>query len=242
MAYTKVSKIENANRSVTEDEIRAWTAACGRPDLADDLIAQLRETRIARVDWRRRIRQGQAPIQENFGRRSEQAEHIRNVEIAVIPGLLQTAGYARGIIEEVSAIYGTADVDATVHARMHRQQILYDTTKTFEFVFTEAALLLLPCAPDVMQGQLDRLLSLDLPNVTFGILPMGRHLSRVPFNSFQMLDDMLVVESYDSKHEGTDEQMSAMHVRIFDDLMAESATGEDARRLIMAAAARLRQG
>jgi transcriptional regulator with XRE-family HTH domain len=240
--YTKISKVENGSRSVSETEIRAWANACGRPDLADDLIAQLREAKIARVDWRRRIRAGQAPIQESFGRRTEDAAHYRNLEIAVIPGLLQTAGYARGIVEEVSAIFGTTDVDAAIQARMRRQEILYDTTKTFEFVFTEAALYLLPCPLVVMLGQYDRLLSLDLPNVTFGILPMYRHLTRVPFNSFHMLDDLLVVESYDGKHEGTDAEITAMHVRIFDDLMSESATGEVARGLIMDAATRLRQG
>jgi hypothetical protein len=154
--------------------------------------------------------------------------------------LLQTAGYARGIVEQVAALFGTTDTDAAIEARMQRQQVLYDTSKTFEFVFTEAALYLLPCTQVVMLGQYDRLLSLDLPNVTFGILPMYRYLARVPFNSFHMLDNLLVVESYDGKHEGTDEETTARHVRIFDDLMSESVTGEQARGLIMSAANRLR--
>ena len=51
---------------------------------------------------------------------------------------------------------------------MHRQQVLYDTSKAFEFVFTEAALYLLPCSRQVMLGQLDRLLSLGMDNVTLG--------------------------------------------------------------------------
>jgi len=92
-----------------------------------------------------------------------------------------------------------------------------------------------------MLGQLDRLMSMDLVNVTVGIIPMGRELSWLPFNSFLMLDDTLIVESYGGKDDGRDEQNSAMHELIFNELMSQSATGEDARRLIMAAAARLRK-
>ena len=238
---TKISKIENSKQSPTSEDISAWAHACEHPEMIEDLLDQLRETKTAHINWRRRIRHGQTPILENIDQRTREAQRIRNVEVAVIPGLLQTAGYARGIITQVSKIYGTTDVDAAVQARMRRQEILYDTSKSFEFVFTEAALHLLPCPPDVMLGQLDRLMSMDLVNVTVGIIPMGRELSWLPFNSFLMLDDTLIVESYGGKDDGRDEQTSAMHELIFNELMSESATGEDARRLIMAAAARLRK-
>jgi transcriptional regulator with XRE-family HTH domain len=239
---TKISKIENGKQQPTADDITAWATACGHPETTEDLLDQLAETKMAHVNWRRRLRHGQTPILEGIDKRTRDAGHIRNVEVAVVPGLLQTAGYARGIINQVSRIYGTTDVDAAVQARMRRQEILYDGAKVFEFVFTEAALHLLPCPPDVMAGQLDRLISMDLPNVTIGITPMGRELSWLPFNSFLMLDDTLVVESYGGKYDGADEQTSAMHERIFDELMADAATGQDARRMIMAAAAKLRQG
>src|SRR6185437_7714521 len=156
------------------------------------------------------------------------------------PGLLQTAGYARSIIEAVSAAYGTTDVDAAVQARMRRQEVLYDQSKTFEFVITEAALRLLPCPPQVMAGQLDRLMSMDLPNVKLGIVPFGVELEIMPYNSFLLLDDALTVETWAGKDEDAGDE-SAVHVRVFDLLMGEAVTGEEARRRIAAAATDLRE-
>ena len=46
-----------------------------------------------------------------------------------------------------------------------------------------------------MLGQLDRLLSLDLDNVTLGIIPMGVELTVVPYTDFLMLDDKAIVEN-----------------------------------------------
>lgn len=238
---TKISKIENSRQSPAQEDIRAWAAACEQSEMIDDLLDQLAEMQTEHVNWRRRLRHGQTPTLEDIDRRTREAQHIRNVELVVVPGLLQTAGYARGIISQVAAIYGTTDVDAAVEARMRRQEVLYDTSKAFEFILTEAALNLLPCPRDVMLGQLDRLISMDLVNVTLGIVPMGRELSWLPFNSFLLLDDTLIVESYGGKDDGRDDQTAALHERIFAELLAESATGEDARKLIMKAAASLRQ-
>jgi len=92
-----------------------------------------------------------------------------------------------------------------------------------------------------MRGRLDRLLSLDLDNVTLGIIPMGIELAIVPFNDFLLLDDRAIVESAGSEDEvGEDE--SAVYARIFDGLIAEAVTGDDARHLITTAAGELREG
>ena len=90
-------------------------------------------------------------------------------------------------------------------------------------------------------GKLDRLMSMDLPNVTVGIIPMGRELAVMPFNGFLMLDDQLAIETWSGKDEERGDE-AAVHERIFDGLLAESATGDEARRLIAAAAAALRDG
>lgn len=237
---TKVSKIENGKQQPGPDEIRAWLEACGHPELTADLLDLLADVQTVHTRWRRRIRGGHMAIQEDIGQRTQAAKRIRNAEVSMIPGLLQTAGYARSIIEAVSAAYGTTDVDAAVQARMRRQEVLYDQSKTFEFVITEAALRLLPCPPQVMAGQLDRLMSMDLPNVTLGIVPFGTELEIMPYNSFLLLDDALTVETWAGKDEDAGDE-SAVHVRVFDLLMGEAVTGEEARRLIASAAAGLRE-
>jgi transcriptional regulator with XRE-family HTH domain len=235
----KVSKIENGRQLPSPDDIRAWAQATGHPDEAGDLLDLLADVQTVHTRWRRELRRGHAAAQEDLDRQTRAATRIRNAEIALIPGLLQTAGYARAILAQTAAIHGTSDVDATVEARMRRQEVLYDQSKTFEFVTTEAALRLLPCPPQVMAGQLDRLMSMDLPNVTLGIIPMGTELQLMPYDSFQMLDDVATVDTLGGEDKSIGGEDSAMYQRVFGDLMAEAATGEHARRLIAAAAAGL---
>lgn len=239
---SKVSKIENGRQMPSAEDIRAWTQACGRPEEADELAALLADVQSVHRRWRRRIRQGQAAIQEDMDRRTRQAKRVRNAEVAVIPGLLQTAGYARAIATQIAAAYGVSDIDAGVDARMRRAEILYDRDKTFEFVITEAALRLPPCPPQVMLGQLDRLMTVtNLDNVTLGIIPFGNELQMTPLNGFLMLDEAAIVETYHEEDPNLSEEDAAAHARIFDLLMAEAVTGENARHLIAAAAADLRE-
>ncbi len=242
-ARSKVSKIENGNQMPTVQDVRDWTAATGHPEVTEELIAMLRAVQEVHTRWRRRLREGgQASIQQELDELTRSATRIRNLQVAVIPGLLQTAGYAHGIAIQVSAVYGNVDVDAAVAARIKRQEILYEPGegRQFEFVFTEAALHMRPCPRTAMLGQLDRLMAMDLAHIKLGIIPMDAELSMSPLNSFMLLDDLLVVESY-GYEDRVGGDLAETHARIFEMLMNESATGENARRLIASAAERLRE-
>jgi transcriptional regulator with XRE-family HTH domain len=240
-ARSKVSKIENGNQMPTDQDIRDWTEATGHPEMTEELIAMLRQVQEVHTRWRRRLREGgQASIQAELDELTRAATRIRNLQIAIVPGLLQTAGYAHGIATQVSAVYGNVDVDAAVAARIKRQEILYESGRSFEFIFGEAALYMPPCPKTAMLGQLDRLMAMDLANITLGIIPMGAELRMSPLNSFMLLDDLLVVESY-GYEDRVGGDLAETHARIFEMLLTDSATGEDARRLIAKAAASLRQ-
>jgi transcriptional regulator with XRE-family HTH domain len=238
---TKLSKIENGNQVPSADDIRAWVTGCGHPEAADDLLDILADIQTVSRRWKQRVRGGLAAIQEDYDRRVRAATSIRNAEILFIPGLLQTAGYARSILERDAKTYGTGDADAAVATRMQRQDVLYDPGKTFQFVITEAALRMLIAPAQVMAGQLDRLLSLNLDNVTLGIIPMGVELDTLPVQGLLILDDMAILETTDEEREAGEEE-SAMYAGVFGRLMAEAVTEEEARRLIAAAAADLRGG
>jgi hypothetical protein len=67
---------------------------------------------------------------------------------------------------------------------------------------------------------------------------MGAEPAMSPLNSFTVLDDLLVAESCGYEDRGAGD-LADTHARIFDMLMTESATGEDARSLIAKAAADL---
>lgn len=240
---TKVSKIENGRQVPTPEEIQAWALAAGHPEAADELLELLDDMKMTHTRWRWRLKNAgsQAAIQQDFDARTRAATRVRWAELTLIPGLLQTSPYARSVVTQAAALYPEdPDIDAAVQARMARQDVLYDQSKTFEFVITEAALRMLPCPPQVMLGQLDRLLSLGLDNVALGIIPFGQ-AQFIPLNGFYLLDDDLTIERWGGKTEDHAGEQTALYHRIFDTLMDEALIGEDARRLIAAAAEDLRR-
>lgn len=236
---SKISKIENGRQMPTAEDIRAWAAECCHPEAADDLLDLLADVQAVHRRWRAQLRRGHAAVQENLDRRTREAKRVRSAQVLIMPGLIQTTGYARSILAQIAPAYGTRDLEEAVAARMRRQDVLYDADKRFEFVITEAALRMLVVPAQVMLGQLDRLLSMGLSNVTLGIIPMGVELDMAPVHGFLMLDDAAIVETYDEESEVGEEE-SAAYGRIFDRLMAEALIGDEARRLVTAAATELR--
>jgi transcriptional regulator with XRE-family HTH domain len=239
---SKVPKIENGRQMPAEADIRAWAEACGQPDAVPVLLEMLAGAQSVHRQWRHRLRAGHAAIQEEYGALVRGGKEIRGFDVVVVPGLLQTAGYARYRMSEAVRVQGFAaeGVDAAVQARMRRQEALYDPGKTFEFVVTEAALRFLLCPADVMAGQLDRLLTASvLGNVTLGIIPFGTELAVAPVAGFLAVDDVVITETA-SGYDRAVGQESADYQRIFGLLMAEAVTGDAARKLITAAAAGLK--
>jgi len=242
-ARSKVVKLENGRQMPSDADVRAWAEACGQAEAVRELLDLLSDAQAVHRQWRHQLRKGHAALQDEFDVFVRQGTRVRGAEVVYIPGLLQTPEYARYRILEAVRRHGTseAEVDSTVAARMRRQEVLYDTGKTFEFVMTEAAFRLLACPPLVLAAQLDRLLiSSTFGNVTLGIIPAGVVLPVVPVHGFLNVDNTTVVETYIAS-DTLRGQESAAYKQIFDDLMAEAVTGDEARQLIAAAAAGLRE-
>ena len=149
-----------------------------------------------------KLRRGHAALQAEFDR-SYGAARIRNFEVLLFPGLLQTADYARYRVTGGSALHGTRHRGCRRDraARMRRQEVLYDTGKTFEFVITEAALRRCSARAQVMLGQLDRLLSIGARQCDARDHPHGGRAGHGPVHGFLMLDDAAIVETYDEENE-----------------------------------------
>ena len=90
-------------------------------------------------------------LQGVAARREEESRRIRDCSLTWIPGLCQTAEYARQFIPQVDPEH-SIDHAAAVAARMERQQILYGEGRSFEFLISEHALRWQP-GPGVMVGQ-----------------------------------------------------------------------------------------
>ncbi|WP_372495431.1 Scr1 family TA system antitoxin-like transcriptional regulator [Saccharopolyspora soli] len=97
------------------------------------------------------------------------------MSLAVVPGLLQTADYARATFASQADLFDVPrDLDEAVRERLRRQEVLYSPDKEIDILISEAALLH-PVAPrEVMAAQADRLgMAIGLPNVRIGLLPMS---------------------------------------------------------------------
>lgn len=105
----------------------------------------------------------------------QKASVIKVWEVALIPGLLQTADYARaGLMTG-----GVEDVEAAVEQRLRRQAILDREHPPVLWVLLAESLLELPCGgPAVMKAQLAHILELsERPNIGIRVVPksVGHH-------------------------------------------------------------------
>lgn len=235
---SKVVKLENGKQMPVPSDLTQWAEALGRQDAVPDLLPLLEEAQAVHRQWRHKIRTGHAAVQVEFDTLVRNGTVIRNFQTFLIPGLVQTPDYSRYRMLEAVRLHGfdPDKVEEAVGARMRRQEVLYDTRKSFEFIIMQAALDYLLCPPDVMRGQLDRLMGvLGLGNVRFGIVPPGRELPVTPYLGFLMVDDITVVETFTGADTLRGEE-SAKYAEIADLLMDSAATGDDARRLLAAAA------
>jgi len=234
----KVSKIQRGQQRPTVTDIEAWAKACGQPEATSELLDLLAEVDAVHWRWQHRLSRGQAAVQEDLDTAVRAATSIRSVQVAVLPGLLQTAGYARGTITMFKTITGTGteDVEATVAARMLRQDVLTDPGREFEFVITENILRRRVGGAEVMRGQLDRLLRLsELPHITIAVFPDDADNPAVfPYQGFLMLDNRVILDlpSGEVRFAPGDAEP---WVRMMDAALEGSVTGDRARWRIMAA-------
>ncbi|HEY1569920.1 MAG TPA: Scr1 family TA system antitoxin-like transcriptional regulator [Pseudonocardiaceae bacterium] len=205
---------------------------------------QLRDLRLARASWRRRIRRGHAPVQRQLARPEAEAVHIVTVELFLVPGLVQTAEYARAVLAsaaaEMAEVLAEPDTDAAVRARIRRQDVLYDPAKQIDIVVTETALRYRACPVPVLRGQLDRIGGLiGLSNVHIGIIPLVRQLPVVPLHGYLQLDDQIIVELNHTELTVGDPDEVAVYQRITDLLWTVAVEGDAARALLARIAADL---
>lgn len=233
--FTKVSKLEHAVTSPSEDDIRTWCHHCRAEDQIPDLIASLRSIESMYLEWRRQLRAGLKHVQESSVPLYERTHDFRIYESAVIPGLFQTAEYVAATLRIAADFYESGgDIDQAVAARMERQRFLYQGDRQFHFVLEEEALRTVMGGRDVMLGQLDRILAvISLPRVSVGIIPALTVRSIWPGEPFWIFDDHTVRIEITSAHLTiTRPQEIALYVRAFDWLRQAAVYGGQARDLV----------
>ncbi|MBC6471061.1 helix-turn-helix domain-containing protein [Actinomadura alba] len=99
----------------------------------------------------------------------------RTFELAVIPGILQTADYARALMSRGPAEISAAEIDHRVEIRMARQQILTGEDPLRLWAVIDEAALQRPAGGDVvMRAQMQHLIKVaELPKVTLQVIPFS---------------------------------------------------------------------
>lgn len=235
-AASKVSRIENGQQLPADSDLRQWLEAASASESVEaDLYDQLLEIRIEQDSWRRQLRRGHTPRQEYSREIETKARQITYVELNVVPGIVQTADYARAVLLAGQHLHESpADTETAVLSRMRRQEVLYDPSKKITILVTEAGLENPICPPEVMAPQLVRMQGLiGIAHVRFGIVPLGVKLEVVPMHGFVIVDDLVLVEITHAELTVAEPADVKLYRRVTELLFESAAEGEEARKILV---------
>jgi transcriptional regulator with XRE-family HTH domain len=238
---SKVSRLELGRQTPTVDDLGAWAAAVGKPAVAEELVSRLRGLESHYRSWRRQLATGHRARQDLAASQTQRTRVLRGLEVDVIPGLFQTADYARHVFLRNAELQDTPrDTDDAVRARIRHQESLYAPGRRFRFLVWEPAMHVRICPVPVLDAQLERLSGLSgLDTVDLGIIPLGAPLRITPAHGFWIYDErQVIVEMINAELWLDDPQNVALYLKTWEWLDASAVRGRQAQRLI----ARARQG
>ncbi|MEU5400942.1 helix-turn-helix transcriptional regulator [Streptomyces sp. NPDC005963] len=216
---SKVSRIETGASGVKPDDVRLLLDLYA---VTDPQLRTLLETLAGAADggggrWWHAYRSVLPPEYRDFISLESQANRVRSMETSVVPGLLQTAEYARAITRATLEELPETTVDQLVHVRMTRQAVLRRADPLqLSVILDEAALRREIGGTRVMKAQLRVLADwAALPHIQVQVMPfsageyVGLAGSFVIF-SFSTTSDLDVVV--------LDHLASSLHVERAEDL------------------------
>ncbi|MGC0418284.1 helix-turn-helix domain-containing protein [Embleya sp. AB8] len=156
----------------------------------------------------------------------------------LVPGPMQTEGYATATIMLSSFVPDPDDADALLQVRLGRRRVITDGSVQLTATLAEAVLTHAFCGPVALQEQLRYLLDLsDLENVSLKIVPSSAEA--VPFlGGVTILDtpesnQVALVEYQSGTQLLKDERTVRRYRRDVDRYRAEARSEEESRRMIM---------
>jgi transcriptional regulator with XRE-family HTH domain len=157
---TKVMRIETGRTAPHPNDVRLMVDLYGMSD-RDQVAALVKLARDARQrGWWYSYRDILLNRYDFFIGLESEASSIRDFELAMIPGLLQTADYARALMHGDSPELSHEEVERRVEVRMTRQQVLVkEDHPQLWAILDEAAVRRVVGGPAVMRGQLEQLVA-----------------------------------------------------------------------------------
>ncbi|MEU0632284.1 helix-turn-helix transcriptional regulator [Streptomyces sp. NPDC005989] len=234
----KTTRIQKGDAPPSDSDIRAWCAACGADDQADDLIATARAVDSMYLEWRRLHRGGMRKVQQDWNTLHERTRVCRAYVSNVPPGFFQTPGFATALMSQITAFQGTPnDVTEAVAARIARSRFLYEGGHRYVVLMEESVLRYRTADPNAMRGQLRHLLAvMPLASVSLGIIPFTAQRTVWPLEAFYLHDDTTaVVETLTAEIKIKQPRELSDYAKAFAGLSEMAVYGDDARALIQAA-------
>ncbi len=234
---SKPTKIETGRTAPDAGDVAAWARITGASeDETRELLALQAEIEAVAQEWRTKFRRGQHLTQREYDQMARDAKLVRNFETAAVPGLLQIPDYARLRVLEGQRQGASSDPDdiaKTLAGRLKRAEVLYDTSRTFEFLIAEPVLHWRLAPPQVLQAQFARIITLsDLPNVSVSVLPYDADLRDTPQHGFVLFDDLAVIETLSNEEKYPGDDKAEQYLSLFTDFMALALHGRDAQEKI----------
>lgn len=248
---SKLSRIELHRIGVKAADLRKLLALYGVDEsYGEELLALARESKQKGLPLKAAARFPQfAP----YVSAEAEAESVWNWEPQVVPGLLQTADYARAVRQLwQDMIPGPpSDADRWAETRLLRQQVLTrDPPLQLSVIVEESVLCRRFGDAAVMRQQLEHVAEAsELPNVEVRVYPMnGEHppLATGAFSYMQFpqvhdvpLHDIVSVEHLEGPCELEDEEQTFMYRVAFEYLSRRAFDPGQSRAIIAAAAAEI---
>nr|WP_202442384.1 helix-turn-helix transcriptional regulator [Streptomyces sp. SID685] len=177
VSQSKISRLENGRRSISQRDVRDLCGVYEVEDqrVVDSLMEMARDSR--QQGWWHTF--GDIPYSVYIGLETD-AESLRVYEPQIVTGLLQTPAYAEALVRGALPETSAAEIEKRVGVRMRRQERITTENDPLRLwiVLDEAALHRVVGGKRVMREQLEHLLKLsELPHVTVQVMPfeVGAH-------------------------------------------------------------------
>ncbi|MFB7823812.1 helix-turn-helix domain-containing protein [Streptomyces hydrogenans] len=175
LKLSKVSRIETARLGVKAVDLDSLLDLYDVDDDPKRALLHKLARDGARRGWWQTYRDIISPSYADLISLEDEAASMRTYQSLLIPGLLQTAAYARATISAINTGSTSEHVTGLVEVRRARQAVLARPEPLEVWaIIHEAALRPQLDDSSIMHGQLQRLLDvMELPHVTIQILPLS---------------------------------------------------------------------
>lgn len=240
---SKVSRLETGQRGASARDVRDLCDLYAVDDDQRQVLTELAQQGNERAWWLPL----NLPYSTYVGLEAE-ATLIRDYGVGVVPGLLQTADYARTVIK--AAGWAQPRVDQWVKGRMARQRILTEPGgPRFEATIDESVLHRVVGSPAIMADQLTQLLKVsEQERISLRVAPYGA--GALPaFNKFIILSftaptvpDVVMIEGITAEWFLENADDVEAYVSMFRKLTDLAASADGSREMITSMLRTYQQG